>query len=97
MPDNVPAEPAPPARMPFPALFGKTAAVVANLTAIVVFFRALPTLLKEAPRLGWREATIQFVLLLTLQSVVASVINTFAVALPVAGVIYYFRFVAQRR
>jgi hypothetical protein len=29
--------------------------------------------------------------------VVLSVINTFVVALPLAGAIYYFRFVAERR
>ena len=99
MPDSAPAEPepGPPGRMTFQTVFGKTAVVVANLTAVVVFFRALPTLLKEAPRLGWREATVQFLLLLTLQSVIASVVNTFVVALPLAGAIYYFRFLAQRR
>ena len=44
-----------------------------------------------------RRQDMDLILRLTAQAVVLSVINTFLVALPLAGVIYYFRFVAERR
>ena len=92
-----PAPPAPPGRLPFPTLFARTATVIANLTAIVVFIREFPPWLKALPQLGWREASVDLILRLTGQAVVLSVINTFVVALPLAGAIYYFRFIAERR
>ena len=91
------AAPAPPGRLPFQTIFTRTATVIANLTSIVVFIREFPPWLKALPGLGWREASVDLVLRLTAQAVVLSVINTFVVALPLAGAIYYFRFVAERR
>ena len=90
-------ETAPPGRPPFKTIFTKTAIVVANLTSIVVFVREFPPWVKELPRLGWREASVDLILRLTAQAVVLSVVNTFVVALPIAGAIYYFRFLAERR
>ena len=92
-----PAGPAPSGRLPFQTVFARTASVIANLTAIVVFIREFPPWLGALPRLGWREASIDLGLRLTAQAVVLSVINTFVVALPLAGAIYYFRFLAERR
>ena len=89
--------PAPPGRLPFNVIFKRTATVIANITSIVVFIREFPPWLKALPSLGWREASVDLVLRLTAQAVVLSVINTFVVALPLAGAIYYFRFVAERR
>ena len=91
------APPAPPGRLPFQTVFTRTATVIANLTSIVVFIREFPPWLQALPKLGWREASVDLILRLTAQAVVLSVINTFVVALPLAGAIYYFRFVAERR
>ena len=97
-PPPAPAASAVPAgRLPFQTIFRRTAAVVANLTALVVFVREFPPWLKALPSLGWREASVDLILRLTGQAVVLSVINTFVVALPLAGAIYYFRFIAERR
>jgi len=93
----LPAPPAPPGRLPFQVIFTRTATVIANLTSIVVFIREFPPWVQALPKLGWREASVDLILRLTAQAVVLSVINTFVVALPLAGVIYYFRFVAERR
>ena len=92
-----PAAPATKGRIPFQTLFARTATVIANLTAAVVFMREFPPWLKALPRLGWRESSIDLILRLTGQAVVLSVVNTFVVALPLAGAIYYFRFLAERR
>ena len=92
-----PTEPASPGRLPFRTLFARTATVIANLTAIVVFIREFPPWLRALPRMGWHEASIDLILRLTAQAVVLSVVNTFVVALPLAGAIYYFRFLAERR
>jgi len=89
--------PGPPGRLPFRTIFTRTATVIANLTSIVVFIREFPPWLQALPRLGWREASVDLILRLTAQAVVLSVINTFVVALPLAGAIYYFRFIAERR
>jgi hypothetical protein len=89
--------PVAPGRLPFQTLFTRTATVVANLTSIVVFIREFPPWLQALPKLGWREASVDLILRLTAQAVVLSVINTFVVALPLAGAIYYFRFIAERR
>jgi hypothetical protein len=89
--------PAPPGRLPFQTIFTRTATVIANLTSLVVFVREFPPWLQALPGLGWREASIDLILRLTAQAVVLSVINTFVVALPLAGAIYYFRFLAERR
>jgi len=100
MPADTPppaAPPAPPGHLPFQLIFTRTATVIANLTSIVVFIREFPPWLQALPRLGWREASVDLILRLTAQAVVLSVINTFVVALPLAGAIYYFRFVAERR
>ena len=91
------ASAAPPGRLPFQTIFRRTAAVVANLTSLVVFVREFPPWLQALPRLGWREASVDLILRLTGQAIVLSVINTFVVALPLAGAIYYFRFIAERR
>ena len=40
---------------------------------------------------------MDLILRLTGQALVLSVINTFVVALPLAGAIYYLRFIAERR
>jgi hypothetical protein len=45
---------------------------------------------------GWGEASLRSALRITIQAAIVSVVNTFLVALPVAGVIYYFRFLAER-
>jgi hypothetical protein len=91
------APPAPSGRLPFQVIFTRTATVIANLTSIVVFIREFPPWLQALPKLGWREASVDLILRLTAQAVVLSVINTFVVALPLAGAIYYFRFLAERR
>ena len=97
-PPPAPAASAVPAgRLPFQTIFRRTAAVVANLTALVVFVREFPPWLQALPSLGWREASVDLILRLTGQALVLSVINTFVVALPLAGAIYYFRFIAERR
>jgi hypothetical protein len=87
----------PAGRLPFQTIFRRTAAVVANLTSLVVFVREFPPWLQALARLGWREVSVDLILRLTGQAVVLSVINTFVVALPLAGAIYYFRFIAERR
>ena len=92
-----PAAPPVPGHLSFETIFKRTATVIANITSIVVFIREFPPWLKVLPRLGWREASVDLILRLTAQAVVLSVINTFVVALPLAGAIYYFRFVAERR
>ena len=100
MPADTPppaAPPAPPGHLSFQVIFTRTATVIANLTSIVVFIREFPPWLQALPKLGWREGSVDLILRLTAQAVVLSVINTFVVALPLAGVIYYFRFVAERR
>ena len=96
-PSPGPAAPSAPGRLSFETIFKRTATVIANITSIVVFIREFPPWLKALPRLGWREASVDLILRLTAQAVVLSVINTFVVALPLAGAIYYFRFVAERR
>ena len=97
-PPPAPAASAVPAgRLPFLTIFTRTATVIANLTSLVVFVREFPPWLQALPSLGWREASIDLTLRLTAQAVVLSVINTFLVALPLAGAVYYFRFVAERR
>ena len=62
----------PPGRLPFQTIFRRTAAVVANLTSLVVFVREFPPWLQALPSLGWREASVDLILRLTGQAVVLS-------------------------
>ena len=71
--------------------------MIVNLTSIVVLAKEMPTWLEEAPRLGWRVASMRFGLEFLVQATILSIVNTLLVALPVAGAIYYFRFLAERR
>lgn len=53
--------------------------------------------LDDVPQRGLREALTRFAFAFTIKMVIAVVINCFAVALPIAGVIYYIRFLAEDR
>ena len=91
-PDLPPAGP-----VPFLTTYGRVCRVVANVTALFVFVRELVQFQSEGERAGWHEAFRWFLVVVTAKSILAVVINCFAVALPIAGVIHYVRFLAQRR
>ena len=87
----------PPGPVPFETTFGKSCLVVGNLTALIVFVRELVQFTAEGERAGWHDAFLWFLVIVTVKIAVAVVINCFAVALPIAGVIHYFRYLARRR
>lgn len=79
-------------RVPFETIFSKTSIVSGNLTAAVVFVREGVTYLREARRLGLGEAFNDFAVAFIINVVIAVVANCILLALPIAGVIYYMRY-----
>lgn len=84
-------------RLPFREIFHRTSAVVGALTAAVILVRELLTLLAEAPSLGWRAALAQFAVRFAIKVTVVALVNCFALALPIAGFVYYIHHVAEER
>jgi len=83
--------------IPFSVLFKKTSVVIGNLTAAIVFFRELVVYLDEGKRIGFRAAAPDFAVAFLLKATLLSLANCLVVALPLAGVIYYFRYLARER
>lgn len=94
---STPAPDAPPGRVPFKTTWRKVSVVVANLTAFFVFVRELGALAAEGERTGWGETFAWFLAAVTVKSVLAVIFNCFAVALPIAGVIHYVRYLSRPR
>ena len=83
--------------MPFKTTFGQVSLVVADLTALIVFVRELAQFTSEGQRAGWHDAFLWFLVIVAAKVAFTVVINCFAVALPIAGAIHYFRYLARRR
>ncbi|HEV7499050.1 MAG TPA: hypothetical protein VGQ33_03555 [Vicinamibacteria bacterium] len=85
------------ARVSFWTTFRRVAVVIANLTALVVGVRELGLLLHDAQSLASRAALLKAVFWLTLKVTLASLLNCVVLGLPIAGLIYYVRFLARER
>ncbi len=51
----------------------------------------------DLPRMGAAAAGFRFAISFTVVGVVASVVNVFALGLPLAGIVYFFRNLRERR
>ena len=87
----------PKGRLAFGTIYLKTAEVVGLLTAVVILLREAVTLLTDVPRVGLAAALWPFAVRLVVKVTVVSVINCFALALPIAGFVYYIHHLAEER
>ena len=87
----------PSARVPFKTIFHKTAVVIGNLTVAVLLIKEAGGFLHEATRLGLGEAVASFAVGFTIEVMIVVLVNCLVVALPIAGLIYYARYLVEER
>lgn len=85
-----------PARASFQTTFHKTQVIIGNLTVTALFLKELGKYLDEVRSLGLAAGSAHFATWFTIELVVALLINCFVLALPIAGLIHYFRRLAER-
>ena len=81
----------------FGRIFGKTQSVVGSLTAFVLLGRDLPGFLEDGKLHGFSGIWQGFALAFTIKLIIVLLINAVTVSLPLAGIVYYFKFLARAR
>ena len=87
----------PPPRASFNSIYHKTAVVIGSLTVAVLLIKEAGGFLHQATRLGLGEAVAEFAVGFTIEVVIVVLVNSLVVALPIAGLIYYARYLVEDR
>jgi len=85
-----------PAHVSFQTTFHKTQVIIGNLTVTALFLKEIGKYVEEVRTLGLAAGSAHFATWFTIELVVALLINCFVLALPIAGLIHYFRRLAER-
>ena len=86
-----------PVRASFTSIFHRTSVVIGYLTVAVLLIKEAGGFLREATRLGFGEAVASFAVGFAIEAVILVVFNCVVVALPIAGLIYYARYLTEDR
>jgi len=86
--------------VPFKVIFHRTQVVIANLTVAALSLKEVGNFVKEAQRLGMGIDFALYFVTFTIKVSLATVLNCFVLALPIAGLIHYIgtlRYRAEHR
>jgi hypothetical protein len=94
MPDSEKKEPEKGGAL-FGRIFGKTQSIVGSLTAFVLMARDLPGFIESGQRHGFAAIWPEFAIGFTIKLLIVLLFNAVTVSLPLAGIVYYFKYLAR--